>query len=369
MNLRKFLIPILTLLLITFSCKDDDLEDFIAVPDRDRDEVNDENDAEIRSYLDTHFFNYEDFDFSDATNPANNEFIVVLDTISADNGTQNKTPLSFYLENPTNDYPKLYIKTVVQDDIDYNLYILKVREGEGEEINALDAAAMLYSGTIVDGSVFDSQVNIESGQPFNLTGVGIVGGVVAGFREGVIEFKTSTGFIENTDGSITYKDHGVGVVFMPSGLGYFSLPPIGSIPQYSPLFFNLKIISRTNTDFDLDGIPSHLEHPDGDITGDEDNSDDDLLVDFIDNDDDDDGILTSDEVEQKEYEGNGINQFMTKAEAQDYFDNDITDEVFISIVGELDGTFTLNTLIVPSTMVNGISVPNYLNSEVAIELE
>lgn len=368
MNLRKFLIPILSLFFVVSSCRDDE-EEFVPVPDRDRQEVADENDAEMLAYFETHFFNYEDFDFTNATNPANDDFSIVLDTISAENGTQDKTPLSFYLENPSNSYPKLYIKPVTQDEIDYSLYILKVREGAGDTINPFDAAAMIYNGTIPDGTVFDSQVNIESGQPFNLTGVGNVGGVVTGFKEGVIEFKTSTGFTENVDGSVTYNNHGIGVVFMPSGLGYFSLPPTAAIPQYSPLFFNLKVISRSNTDFDLDGMPSHLEHPDGDITGEEDNVDGDLLVNFIDNDDDGDGVLTRDEVQQNEYEDDGTNQFMTKAEAQSYYDTVVAlnqYEIFISIDGEFDGTFTLNTLFVPDD--NNDGTPNYLDSSVTTEL-
>ena len=369
MNLRKFLIPIISLFFVAFSCKDDDPE-FEAVPDRDRQEVYDENDIEIQTYFETHFFNYEAFDFTDATNPANDDFSVVLDTISTNNGTQDKTPIIDYLNQADGIYPRLDIKIVDQDEIDYNLYILKVREGEGDNISPLDAAAMIYSGSVPDGSIFDSQVNIESGQPFNLTGVGSIGGVVAGFREGVIEFKTSTGYTENTDGSITYNDHGIGVVFMHSGLGYFSLPPTAAIPQYSPLFFNLKVISRSNTDFDLDGMPSHLEHPDGDITGEEDNTDGDLLVNFIDNDDDGDGVLTRDEVQKKEYEEDNGTQFMTKAEAQAYYTaNGATDEIFISVEAELDGTYTLHTLIVPSTMVDGVSTPNYLNSAITTELE
>ena len=368
MNLRKYLIPTLSLFFVVLSCRDDE-ETFDIVPDRDRQEVYDENEEEILTYFETHFFNEEDFDFADATNPANNDFTVVLDTISADNGTQDKTPLINYLNQVDGIYPRLDIKIVNQDDIDYNLYILKVREGEGDSINKLDAAAMIYSGTVVDGTVFDSQVNIENGQPFNLTGVGSIGGVVAGFREGVVEFKTSTGFTQITDGSLTYKDHGIGVVFMLSGLGYFSLPSTSAIPQYSPLFFNLKVISRSNTDFDLDGVPSHLEHPDGDITGAEDNVDGDLLVNFIDNDDDGDGVLTRDEVEQKVYEDDGINAFMSKAEAQSYFDTYITspDEIFISIEGELDGTYTLNTLVVPDDNNDGI--PNYLDETVTTVIE
>jgi hypothetical protein len=369
MNLRKFLIPTLSLFFVAFSCKDDEPE-FEAVPERDRQEVSDENEEEILTYFETHFFNYEDYDFSNDDNPSNNEFTLVLDTISVANGTQDKTPIISYLNQAENVYPRLDVKVVNQDDIDYNLYLLKVREGKGDAISPLDAAAMIYSGSVVDGTVFDSQVNVENGQPFNLTGVGNIGGVVSGFREGIIEFKTSKGFTENTDGSITYIDHGIGVVFMPSGLGYFSVPPNSLIPQYSPLFFNLKVISRSNTDFDLDGVPSHLEHPDGDITGEEDNIDGDILVNFIDNDDDGDGVLTRDEVQKKEYEDDGTNQFMSKAAARAHYDDHVaSDEVFISIEGELDGTFTLHTLIVPSTMVDGALLPNYLNPDITTELE
>lgn len=370
MKLRKFLIPTLSLFFIVFSCKDDDLESFEAVPARDRQEVYDENEEEILTYFETHFFNYEDFDFSNASNTANDEFTIAIDTISVDDNTQDKTAIIEYLNQADGVYPRLDIKIVNQDDIDYNLYILKIREGEGESVNALDAASMIYNGTVLDGSVFDSAVGVEEGQPFNLTAVGSIGGVVAGFREGIIEFKTRTGFVNNVDGSVTNSNHGIGAIFMPSGLGYFNFPPNSSIPEYSPLIFALKVVSRSNTDFDLDGVPSHIEHPDGDITGEEDNADDDLLVNYIDNDDDGDGVLTRDEVQQKEYEDDGTNQFMSKTEAQDYFTaNAATDEIFISIEGEQDGTYTLHTLIVPATMVNGVSIPNYLNSDITTELE
>ncbi|APY00590.1 FKBP-type peptidyl-prolyl cis-trans isomerase [Lacinutrix venerupis] len=368
MKLRKFLFPILSLLLVTFSCNDDDTEEFVIVELRDSQEVYEENLIEIQTYLETHYFNYEDFDFTDNTNPANNDFTVVLDTISADNGTQDKTPIIDYLNQADGIYPRLDIKVVEQDDIDYNLYILKVREGEGDSISPLDAAAMAYKGTIPDGTVFDSQIGIEAGQPFNLTPVGDAAGVVTGFKEGIVEFKTSTNFTENTDGTITYINHGIGVIFMPSGLGYFASPSTSTIPQYSPLFFNLKVISRSNTDWDLDGIPSHLEHPDGDFTEADDDTDGDLLVNFIDNDDDGDGVLTVNEVIKLEYDNDGTDQFMSKAEAKAYFDaNAADDEFFIYIEGELDGTFTLHTLIIPDDNNDGI--PNYLDSSVTTNLE
>ena len=72
MNLRKYLIPTLSLFFVVLSCRDDE-ETFDIVPDRDRQEVYDENEEEILTYFETHFFNEEDFDFADATNPANND--------------------------------------------------------------------------------------------------------------------------------------------------------------------------------------------------------------------------------------------------------------------------------------------------------
>jgi len=368
MNLRKLFIPILSIVLVCLSCSPDDETEFTPVPLRNKLEVYNENVIEIKDFLETHFFNYDDFDFTDATNPLNNEFTIVLDEISVANGTQNKTPIYNYLNQPAGVYPRLDIKIINQDDIDYNLYILKVREGSGDAVNLLDRAAVIYKGSVPNGNVFDSQVSIESGQPFNLTEVGNTGGVVRGFREGIVEFKTATGFTENADGSISYSNHGLGVVFMPSGLGYFALPPSSAIPQYAPLFFNLKVISRSNTDWDVDGIPSHIEHPDGNIDGLEDNTDGDLLVNFIDNDDDGDGVLTRFEVQKKEYEDDGVNQFMSKADAQMFFGGITTpDEIFISITGELDGTFTLNTLLVPDD--NNDGTPNYLDSSVTTSLE
>ncbi|WP_299251912.1 hypothetical protein [uncultured Lacinutrix sp.] len=363
MNLRKFLIPTLSLFFVVFSCTDEE-DDIVPIATRERQEVYDENEEDILTYFETHFFNYEDFDFADANNPANNEFTIVLDTISIGNGTSDKTPIINYLNQAEGVFPRLDIKIVNQDDIDYNLYILKIRAGEGDNISPLDAAAMIYTGLTPDGTIFDSQVNIGLGQPFDLSGV------VAGFREGIVEFKTSTGFTENADGSITYNNHGIGAVFMQSGLGYFADPP-SSIDQYVPLFFKLNVISRSNTDYDGDGIPSHLEHPDGDTTDDdEDDTDEDSFANYIDNDDDGDGVLTADEIEQKEYEDDGTNQFMSKAEAQAYFTaNAATDEIFISIEAEQDGTYILHTVVVPATMVNGVSIPNYLNSDITTELE
>lgn len=373
MNLRKFLFPTLSLFFIVFSCKDDDAEEFPTIPLRDRQEVYDENIAEIVSYLETHFFNEEDFDFDNATNPDNDQFTIAFDTISAENGTQDRTPIIDYLNPTDNSYPKLYKKPVSQDGIDYDLYILKIREGEGEVIHPLDKAAIIYNGSTMDGTVFDSQLAIGNGQPFHLTAVGNIRGVVSGFREGITEFKTTTGFTQGTDNSTTFNNHGIGAVFIPSGLGYFASPSSALIPQYASLIFKIKAISRSNTDFDSDGIPSHIENAEGVTITSPLDTDQDASFNFIDSDDDGDGVSTSDEVIKNEYQDSNSAQFMSKEEALAYFENTIEpnndDEIYISVDAEADGTFTLNTLTIPATMVNGSMLPNYLNSAVTTVLE
>jgi len=364
MNLRKLILPILSISFVVLSCKDDE-EPFEPVPVRDRQEVYDENLIEIEEYLATHFFNYEDYDFANPYSAANDAFTVVFDTIAGANST--KLPIIDFLNN--SNFPKLLTKQVTQDDIDYNLYYLVVREGVGRPVNALDRAAVLYNGTVPDGTLFDSAINIGTGQPFNLTPVGNIGGVVVGFKEAIIEFNSSNGFTENLDtngqpdGTITYNGHGIGAVFMPSGLGYFSLPPNNAIPQYSPLFFTLNVISRSNTDYDLDGIPSHVEHPDGNFDGDNDDTDTDLIVNFIDNDDDGDGVLTRDEVIKNVYVEDALTMmpFATRMEAQAYYNNNAAaNEIFVSIDFENDGTFTLNTVTTPD--FNNDGIPNYLDA-------
>ncbi|WAC02012.1 hypothetical protein N7U66_19655 [Lacinutrix neustonica] len=361
MNLRKLILPILSLCLVVLSCKKDDDAPIEAPALRDRQEVYDENLVEIETYLETHFYNYEAFDFADPYSQANDTFSIVFDTISGVNS--DKTPLMDQVD----------FKTVTEDDVDYKLYFLKVRQGLGKPVNALDRAAVLYNGTIPEGASFDSAVTIGAGQPLNLTTVGSTFGVVSGFREGIVEFNASTGFTENGNNEITYDDHGIGAVFIPSGLGYFAVPPSTVIPQYSPLIFTLRVVSRSNTDWDEDGIPSHMEHPDGDYSGSDDDTDGDSFVNFVDSDDDGDGVLTEDEVKQKEYEDDGANAFMTKAEAVAYYDANIANngenELFIRTELKLDGTYTLHTTVIPQTLVDGVLVSNYLNSNITTVLE
>jgi hypothetical protein len=57
--------------------------------------------------------------------------------------------------------------------------------------------------------------------------------------------------------------NGAGVMFIPSGLAYYSTGS-GSIPTYVPLIFKFKLFAISRLDQDGDGIPSYLEDLNGD---------------------------------------------------------------------------------------------------------
>ena len=84
-----------------------------------------------------------------------------------------------------------------------------------------------------------------------------------GFREGVSELRTGN-FTENSNGTISYDSFGVGIFFIPSGIGYFENTSAG-IPEYSPLIFSVKLMTYVPTDHDSDGCrDSHDEDLDDD---------------------------------------------------------------------------------------------------------
>ncbi|MBX9806224.1 MAG: FKBP-type peptidylprolyl isomerase, partial [Flavobacteriaceae bacterium] len=111
-------------------------------------------------------------------------------------------------------------------------------------------------------------------------------------------FKTGTSDI-NPNGTVTHKDFGAGVMFLPSGLAYYNTGK-GSIPAYAPLVFSFKLYEIQRLDQDGDGIPSYQEDLNGDgymrflATGVDniDDTDKDGIPDFFDVDDDGDNYTT-----------------------------------------------------------------------------
>ncbi len=312
---------VLSLLVISiWSCKNDDdgLLDAEIVPPRTMSEVAIEDDAEIREFLQTHFYNYEAFE----NPPADFDFVVKFDTIAGDNA--DKTPI---LDRP--ELKSVVIReesaTFGRDDgeeIDHTLYYLEARVGVGESPTIGDNVVLQYEGTLFDGTAFDGQ-----NTPLNQY---MSGGLIRGYANGVEKFNAGTGPIENGDGTVSFENYGVGAIFIPSGLGYFSRPPQTSIiGAYTPVIFKISVFSfEKDTDFDGDGIPSILEDLNGDGNLNNDNTDADtepasiFLPNHNDTDDDQDGILTIDEIEL-DADGNFVGFKDTDGDGTpDHLDND-----------------------------------------------
>ncbi len=116
----------------------------------------------------------------------------------------------------------------------------------------------IYSSTEqvsgVDVTTIKSTEFEESNNPqsyFNLTSV------IRGWSEVFPQFKTGT-YSGNPDGTTSFYDFGAGVMFIPSGLGYFN-GATGGIPSYSPLVFSFKLYEVQRVDHDGDGIYSYQE--------------------------------------------------------------------------------------------------------------
>lgn len=313
MKLSKLFIFCLTAgLILSCNKNDDDIE---TTPPRDRGEQAIEDDQDLVDYLSTHFYNYEEFE-----NPSENfDYVVRFDTIQGENA--NKTPI---IESD-----KLITKTVNYEGVDQQLYILKVREGEGQKPHFTDSTLVAYQGELLNSSVFDTNLktpswfSLESYQIRGTNGnIAKTGGSIKGYTEGLEEFRAATGYQVRPDNTIEWEnDYGIGAVFIPSGLAYFNSPQ-STIPLYSPLIFSINLYKVNVADHDKDGIPSYMEDLDNDGDVYDEDTDEDGLANHSDADDDGDGKPTRDEIRIEE---DGTIVFLDKNSdgTPDYLDPDI----------------------------------------------
>ncbi|WP_127845771.1 FKBP-type peptidyl-prolyl cis-trans isomerase [Psychroflexus aestuariivivens] len=273
--MKIFRIPLIALMMIFLSCDNDD-DSSGEVVTRDPEVVKDENMIEIEDFLETHFYEFQD-------NPENPDFQkIVFDTIDGENADRSPIMESEFLES----------KTVEQRGIEYKLYYLKLREGSetARQPKFADSTFLTFNGRLLDKSSFDNAPNPIW---FDLTVT------LRGFYEVMGEFRGSSGFTENEDGTIDFNDDfGIGAVFIPSGIGYFATPPVGSeIRSYDPLIFTFQLYSSKESDHDRDGVPSWLEDINDNRRVGDDDTDNDRNPNFTDADDDGDGVPTADEIE------------------------------------------------------------------------
>ena len=298
MNKIKYFFILLIAGTALVSCNKNDDDDVKIEPLRDYQVQYDTDKATIEGYLNTHYIvvtespgNVEDMD-------------VVIDSIE-DPTTQ--VPIMSYKNNTGSVYPQLKSKNVDLHGITYQYYYLVLREGTKESPMNTDGILTSYKGNYltsvaktdkypayIKDTFFEQAIYPQS--------VMDLAGLIVGWAETFPEFKTGNATVR-TDGTISYTDFGAGVMFLPSGLAYYSG---GSLPPYSPLVFSFKLYSLQRLDHDGDGVLDFNE----DINGDGyvydyrnttfypnkpinlDDTDKDGVADFIDVDDDGDGYST-----------------------------------------------------------------------------
>lgn len=212
-------------------------------------------------------------------------------TVDADyNVTITKIPVGGTQQNIRQQYAPLPFKMVNKNDVDYKVYYIKLREGVNESPTAVDSVYVSYKGNLVNDTEFDYAPNpvwfqLES--------------VVPGWAEIIPLFKTGNYDATQGPNPVAFTDFGAGVMFLPSGLGYFNAIPSATIPQYSPLIFSFKLNKQRYRDHDRDGILSKDEiNP---VATESQNpkdydSDGDTFANMFDLDDDGDHYLTKNEI-------------------------------------------------------------------------
>ena len=168
------------------------------------------------------------------------------------------------------------------------MYHIVVTDGirTDDRPSIVDSVYLNYKGKLLNGNVFDKKTNPVWFDTAN---------VIRGFRYGLQYFSPGN-FIQRENGTISFNQFGRGLIFMPSGLGYFNNLQT-NIPSYSPLIFEISMFTTNKSDHDNDGVLSINEDPNNDGNPYNDDTDQDGTINMYDEDDDGDGILTKDELD------------------------------------------------------------------------
>lgn len=346
MKFRKIVLATLFLTTIILACSSDDDSGISLVPDRDRTEQQATDKALFETYFQTHYYNSGELDA--IANPEVSDIVITKledgEAVPAD-----ATLLMGAVET----------RTTTFEDTSYEYYILKINQGGGEKSPEFtDRVRVEYEGSLItdpeegeDNTIFDSAINPTD---FNLVGFGPnSGGVITGWQRVFPEFNEALSFTTGSD--VIYDDYGVGVMFLPSGLAYFSRSLVG-IPSYSNLVFKFTLLQAEENDHDNDGIPSYIEDLNSDLSTFDEDTDEDLIFNYVDADDDGDGVFTINELERNER----------------VFDTNLGETEPILDVNEYEinrtddnGVITIET--VKALDTNNNNILDYLDEEVTID--
>ena len=281
-------------ILSNLSCSPDDDED--EEPPRDYLEQSLEDDKLLVQYLKSHYYNYKDFN-----NVFNEDKEIIIDTIISENDNLQSL---FDLAVQTT----VTLASNEGEIIEHKLYHIIVKDGVrvNDKPSIADSVYLSYKGKLLNGNVFDKKTNPVWFDTAT---------VIRGFRYGLQYFSPGN-FIQRENGTIDFNQFGRGLIFMPSGLGYFNSAQT-NIPAYSPLIFSVNLHLVKQSDHDGDSILSIDEDINGDGNPLNDDTDGDGLPNMNDIDDDGDGIITLKEFDK---DGDGTPDDTNNDNTPDYLD-------------------------------------------------
>lgn len=352
MSLIRIGFLILFLGVFITSCNNDDDNNSVTPP-RDREEVQIEDDVSIIEYLKTHYYNSSIFEDVNSDASLADLEIKKLENDEAE-VPDGHTLLFEAIEAP---------KTTNFAGVDYKYYILKIKQGKGSDSpNFTDNIRVQYQGNLLNESVFD---NTFLSTPVDIDLLSLLEGW---WRLVLPEFNTAMGVELLDGGEINYQSPGMGMMFLPSGVGYFN-QIIDGIPQYSPLIFKFELLQNFEIDHDNDGIPSYMEAVDaqGELVAVSKieklatyDTDENGISNYLDADDDNDGVLTKDEIVTTFIEKDTREEVLAvQLETNQVLTDKITEKRDLT-TGEINKYVGK---VITFTDTDGDSIPDYIDAE------
>jgi FKBP-type peptidyl-prolyl cis-trans isomerase FkpA len=336
-NTLKYSIYVLIVIFVCISCNDDDDDEFVLVPERDRAEQQLADNDSIVNYLSTHYYNS---DFFQTGVDHKYTDIIITELEEGENVPAGHTLLFEDVETFTTEYV----------ETDYEYYILRLNQGGGDAPKFTDFLRVRYEGTSVNtDEVFDMTVTPVD---LLLQRDAFRSGTIKAWQLVFPEFNASENFGFN-NGAVDFTNFGLGVMFVPSGLAYFEGSNTGS--SYDNLIFKFELFQFKTEDHDNDGIPSYVEDLNGNLIVEDDDTDNNTIPNFIDINDDGDEVLTINELIPTIYSVN----------------TNIGEEEPVLAVNEYErsrsenaGVITINTVTIADDNEDG--VPDYLDEAITI---
>ena len=148
-------------------------------------------------------------------------FILILDSTSPSNPEETAEEVS--AEDLDNLLQDENMDNQTSEALDAEEFVVEdLEEGTGDEVKSGDTVKVHYTGTLLDGTKFDS--SLDRGEPFEFTGG--QGQVIQGWDEGILGMKVG----------------GKRKLTIPSSMGYGETGAGESIPPNAGLVFEIELI-------------------------------------------------------------------------------------------------------------------------------